>query len=152
MKRKITTLLVLGTGEVLALSASVASATHGSGDPVASARQGSARADSSALSSAGSGDVQQNGSCSSGSRWKLKAKQRNGRIEIEFEVDQNRSGVLWGYAIRRNGKRVAKGTRTTRGRSGSFTVERRIADPAGTDTIAAVATRRGETCRGSLKI
>lgn len=96
--------------------------------------------------------MRRSGSCSSRSTWKLKAKHRNGRIETEFEVDQNRSGVQWSYRIRRNGTTVAKGTRVTKAPSGSFTVERRIANPAGKHTISAVATRNDETCRGSLTI
>ena len=103
----------------------------------------------------GGGDegVRASGDCSGASNWKLKAKHEDGRIETEFEVDQNRSGVQWRYRIRRNGRTVARGTRVTRPPSGSFEVERRIANPAGADRISAVAVRgNGETCRASLRI
>jgi hypothetical protein len=103
----------------------------------------------------GGGDegVRVSGNCTGGSDWKLKAKHDDGRIETEFEVDQNRSGAHWRYRIRRNGRTVARGTRVTRPPSGSFEVERRIANPAGSDRISAVAVRgNGETCRGSLRI
>ena len=97
--------------------------------------------------------VRAGGDCSGASNWKLKAKHEDGRIETEFEVDQNRSGVQWRYRIRRNGRTVARGTRVTLPPSGSFEVERRIANPAGTDRVSAVAVRgNGETCRASLRI
>jgi hypothetical protein len=101
----------------------------------------------------GDGRVLRTGDCGGRSDWKLKAKHEDGRIETEFEVDQNRNGVTWRYRLRRNGTTVARGTRVTRAPSGSFEVERRIGNPAGTDRITAVATRRGgETCRASLRI
>src|SRR5438067_2325153 len=43
------------------------------------------------------------GACTAGSSAKLKVKPRNGRLETEFEVDQNRSGVRWTVRIRRDG-------------------------------------------------
>ena len=78
---------------------------------------------------------------------KIKLSEENGRIEVEFEVDQNRNGVRWNVLIRQNGRRVANLVRVTRGPSGSF--EARIVAPnrAGTDTFVATATRSGETCR-----
>jgi hypothetical protein len=108
-----------------------------------------------ALSSAKHGNdgrVIKSGDCSGASNWKLKAKPDDGGLETEFEVDQNHNGVKWNVVIRRNGKTVASGSRTTRAPSGSFDFERTVGNPAGTDTISAVATRRGETCRGSLRI
>jgi hypothetical protein len=92
------------------------------------------------------------GDCSGASNWKLKAKPDDGGLEVEFEVDQNRSGVKWNVVLRRNGKTVARGSRTTVGRSGSFEFERKIGNPAGKDRISGVATRSGETCRAALSI
>ena len=108
---------------------------------------------SASLAKGGDEGIRRSGDCSGRSNWKLKAKHDDGRIETELEVDQNRSGVRWSYRLRRNGRTVAGGTRVTRAPSGSFSVERRIANPAGTDRISAVATRAGgETCRASLRI
>ena len=98
------------------------------------------------------GRVLRAGTCDGASTAKLKAKPDDGRLEVEFEVDQNRNGVKWDYRIRRNGRAVAAGSRTTKAPSGSFSVERKIANPAGSDRISAVATRNGETCRASLRI
>jgi hypothetical protein len=90
------------------------------------------------------------GSCTGNSSSKLKAKTDDGRLEVEFEVDQNRSGVDWKVKIRQNGDVVVNTTRTTRGRSGSFSLERKVANRAGTDNFRAVARRPGERCRASL--
>ena len=99
------------------------------------------------------GRVIKRGDCSGASNWKLKAKPDDGRLEVEFEVDQNRNNVRWNVRIRRNGKSVASGARRTKAPSGSFSFERKIANPAGKDRISAVAKRgNGETCRASLSI
>ena len=96
------------------------------------------------------GDVLVRGSCSSTSSSKLKLSEEDGRIEVEFEVDQNRNGVRWTVSLRRvtaAGPRVlASGTRITRAPSGSFEFRRVVADRAGADTIRARATRAGEVC------
>ena len=70
------------------------------------------------------------GSCTAGSSAKLKAKPDDGRLETEFEVDQNRSGRRWNVVIRRNGVVVFRGSRITRPPSGSFSVNRRIGNAA----------------------
>ena len=40
------------------------------------------------------GRVQRSGSCATGV-WKLKAKPDDGRLEVEFEIDTNRTGQTW---------------------------------------------------------
>jgi hypothetical protein len=103
------------------------------------------------VASAKSPEVIRTGACSNGADWKLKAKNEDGRIEVEFEVDQNVNGRRWNVSISRDGAVVFRGVRTTRPPSGSFSVNRRIANPAGSDRIVAVArTARGATCRGAL--
>jgi hypothetical protein len=93
------------------------------------------------------------GKCSNGASWKLKAKHDDARIEVEFEVDQNVNGRRWNVVLRRNGAVVFRGARITRPPSGSFEVNRRIADPAGADRIVATArAAAGGTCRGALTI
>ncbi|MDT0187883.1 hypothetical protein Q9S36_47625 [Microbacterium sp. ARD31] len=88
------------------------------------------------------------GSCSAGARWKLKVKTDDGRLEVEGEVDTNRAGQAWAWTLRHNGSVSARGTSTTTARSGSFEVERRIVDLAGTDRVVFRATYAGQTCRG----
>ena len=92
------------------------------------------------------GDILVRGSCTGPSNAKLKLSEENGRIEVEFEVDQNRNGVAWAIVLQRNGARVAQLTRTTRAPSGSFEARRVVANGAGADVIRARATRAGETC------
>lgn len=95
-------------------------------------------------------DVEKEGRCSQGSEWELELSGENGRIEVEFEVDQDRSGVRWNVVLRQRGKVFFRGARTTRGPSGSFTVRRVVPDRPGPDRITARATRRsGEVCRAS---
>jgi hypothetical protein len=91
------------------------------------------------------------GSCSAASNWKLKAKADDGRLETEFEVDQNRNGKRWRVTISRNGSTAFRGIRTTHAPSGSFEVRRLLAGGAGTRIVArAKALSGGETCRASI--
>lgn len=93
------------------------------------------------------------GTCTDGSTAKLKVKPDDGRIETELEVDQNRNGVTWQVRIRRDGRLVVSTSATTHRPSGSFSVERRIADPAGSNRITARATSpSGEVCTASVTL
>jgi hypothetical protein len=93
------------------------------------------------------------GKCSNGASWKLKAKHDDARIEVEFEVDQNVNGRRWNVVLKRDGGIVFRGVRITRPPSGSFEINRRIADPAGADRIVATArAAAGGTCRAALTI
>jgi hypothetical protein len=99
------------------------------------------------------GEKRVTGSCTGRSSAKLKAKPDDGRLEVEFEVDQNRNGVAWTVRISRDGKLAVSTRASTRAPSGSFSVERRIGNPAGSDRIAARATSpSGEICKASLTI
>lgn len=96
------------------------------------------------------GDVVRRGACSGPSDWKLKLSPEDGRIEVEFEVDQNVNNQTWRVAIRHDGDRVFSGRRTTKAPSGSFEV--RILQPnrAGNDVFVgrAVNVATGEACAG----
>jgi O-acetylhomoserine/O-acetylserine sulfhydrylase-like pyridoxal-dependent enzyme len=98
------------------------------------------------------GDVVRTGTCSGNSTTKIKAKFRDGGIEAEFEVDQNRNGVTWRVRIKQDGDLVWHGTRTTRAPSGSFSVDRRLRNTAGSDTIVgrAVNPNTGEVCHARV--
>ena len=99
-------------------------------------------------------EVRRAGHCSAATVWKLKAKHDDGRIEAELEVDSNRNGQRWTVAIADNGVRVFTGARTTHAPSGSFEVERTIANRRGTDRITALARNAatGERCYGSVAL
>jgi hypothetical protein len=99
-----------------------------------------------APASAKDGDIRVTGTCSGPSSAKLKLSEENGRIEVEFEVDQNRNGVRWNVVLKRNGVQVARLARVTKAPSGSFSARKVVANSAGADVIRATATRGGETC------
>lgn len=151
------TALLLLSGAALA---SPAAAKHGEDDDPSisdDSRNRTSGDDSSSSSIGGSSKADRKikrGDCSAATNWKLKAKPDDGRIEVEFEVDSNKSGQRWTYKIRHDGNEVASGARTTAGRSGSFSVERRVQDAAGVHKISASAknARTGETCKASLSI
>ena len=98
-----------------------------------------------AASAKGGNGVRAAGTCSASSASVLKVKQSNGRLQVEFEVDQNSNGVPWNVQLSRNGKVVFAGVRTTHAPSGSFSLERRIQGGAGS-AIRASASRAGEVC------
>ena len=97
-------------------------------------------------------EVIREGACSSGTDWKVKAKTDDGRIEFEGEVDSNQNGQTWKWKIKHNGTVSARGSATTTGPSGSFEVERKLTNLAGTDSFVFKAKNpsSGETCRGTL--
>ena len=102
---------------------------------------------------AGDDDVIREGSCSGTSNWKLKLSPEDGRLEVEFEVDQNVVGDTWRVRMLRNGE-VARTRATTTAPSGSFEVRRLSTDGAGTDRFRARAVNvsTGETCVGTASI
>ena len=93
------------------------------------------------------GRVTASGSCT-GAAWKLKASPEDGRLEVEGEIDSNVAGQQWRWTIRHNGSVSDRGMATTTARSGSFEVERKIVDLAGTDAVVFKAVRDGQVCRG----
>ena len=101
-------------------------------------------------SAKGGDDVRVSGACTHSSTSKLKLSGEDGRIEVEFEVDQNRNGIPWKVTMKRNGSLAASTTATTRAPSGSFSVRRVIAGAHG--TVVAVATRAGERCSATAGI
>jgi catechol 2,3-dioxygenase-like lactoylglutathione lyase family enzyme len=94
------------------------------------------------------GDVVRRGACGAVSNWKLKLSPENGRVDVEFEVDQNKVGRRWKVTLKRNGVRFFRGFRTTAGPSGSFEVRRIARNGAGPDHFFAKArnVRSGERC------
>jgi hypothetical protein len=101
--------------------------------------------------SANDRDVRVAGTCTGASTSKLKVGPENGRLEVEFEVDQNVNGVSWRVRLTQNGDVFFRGERVTQPPSGSFEVERRTDNLPGPDTIRARAVNpdTGEVCRAS---
>jgi hypothetical protein len=90
------------------------------------------------------------GACTAQSTSKLLLSREDRGVEVEFQVDQNRSGIPWKVTLRRNGNRVAALRATTHAPSGSFEIRRVIA-LRNAGRITAVASRAGETCRAAGK-
>ena len=126
---------------VLVAFASTAAASGGSDDPVGDDHGGKV---TRTLAKAGT--------CSAASHSKLKVKADNGRLETEFEVDQNRVGKRWRVKIVKNGSTVFRGIRTTRSPSGSFEVHRLLAGSTGRIVATAKSLSSGETCRASISL
>ena len=99
---------------------------------------------------AGDREVIRRGNCSGSADWKLKAKADDGRIEVEGEIDSNVSGQVWTWKFKHNGSVSARGTKKTGGRSGSFEVERRMANLSGKDHFVFRAEHRNQVCRGTI--
>jgi hypothetical protein len=141
-----TAALVLLTG---AAPASPASVKYGIDDNPRISNASASRA-----SSSNQARKTKRGNCSAATNWKLRAKPRDGRLEVEFEVDSNVTGQLWTYELLHDRAVKASGLQTTTPPSGSFSVERRLPNAAGVHTISAAAknTGTGETCKARLKI
>jgi hypothetical protein len=100
----------------------------------------------------GSSAVQHRGGCSGGGVFKLKAKHDDGRIEVEYEVDTNRVGQRWHVKLTDNGVTIVNRYARTTAPSGSFEIEKRVANRAGRDMIRAHATYGSRSCGGHVTV
>jgi len=93
------------------------------------------------------------GHCSGQADWKLKVAPENARLQVEFEVHQAIPGARWVVRIRENGAMLWSGPRTVQA-DGSFGVQRRARNTAGSDRFAARATNAstGEVCVGTATL
>jgi hypothetical protein len=100
------------------------------------------------------GDVIRQGTCTGNSTAKIKLSPEDGRIEVQFEVDENKAGDTWRVKLFHNGDQFFSGTRTTQAPSGSFELRKLTNDAAGTDTIRARARNLStdEVCTASASI
>jgi hypothetical protein len=103
-------------------------------------------------SAKGDDGVRTSAACAHGGRLDLKAKHDDGRIEVEVEVDSNRNGQRWAVRVTDNGAVVVKRHARTAGRSGSFSIEKKVRNRPGRDTIRARATFRNHTCTATLTL
>jgi hypothetical protein len=99
---------------------------------------------------AGDAEKIRRGGCSGSADWKMKVSPDDGRLEVEAEVDGNVSGQTWRWRLSHNGSVSARGTKTTSDPSGSFDVERRMANLAGTDRFRFRAVHGDQVCRGRI--
>ncbi|MBJ7519290.1 MAG: hypothetical protein JHC84_06310 [Solirubrobacteraceae bacterium] len=98
-------------------------------------------------------DVRVSGSCTGSATSKLKLSPDDGRIETEFEVDQNRNGVTWRVTLSQNGVQRVSTQATTVAPSGSFEVRRLLPNMSGTDRVTARAVSpSGQVCTASASL
>jgi hypothetical protein len=98
-------------------------------------------------------EVRVAGVCGRGATSRLRLRARDGAIEVEFEVDQNRSGRLWSVVVVHERRVAWRGRARTRAPSGSFSVERRVADFPGSDQVMARAVGPGgSTCQATASL
>ncbi len=98
-------------------------------------------------------EVRARGTCTGSATTKLRLKTDDGRIEAELEVDQNRSGVRWRIVLVHERRVAWRGSARTSGSSGSLSVDRRLPDLPGFDTVSARATAPGGlACRVSATL
>ncbi|MDH3226131.1 MAG: hypothetical protein OEM67_03470 [Thermoleophilia bacterium] len=94
-------------------------------------------------------EIRKAGACTGSSRAKIKVKgEDRNRIEMEFEVDQNRNGQRWGVAVKRNGRPVLRKAYRTRPPSGSFEARKLVRNLSGKDRFVATTLnpKTGERC------
>ena len=99
--------------------------------------------------------VRSAGKCSGSSTSKIKVKPDDGRLEVEFEVDQNKNGVKWKVKLSKdNGKVAFRGSARTKAPSGSFSVEKRIDNQPGADRVKGIGRNpaTGERCVAKVRI
>ncbi|MGH2752682.1 MAG: hypothetical protein ACRDK3_17700 [Actinomycetota bacterium] len=104
------------------------------------------------VAAGGDREVERRGSCSGASDWKFKVKKDDGKLEAEYEVDQNVNGHKWRVTLRHDGKRYFRGKRVTQPPSGSFEIERKVRNHLGTDKFRGRARnlKTDEVCRGRV--
>jgi hypothetical protein len=91
------------------------------------------------LASAAEGDVTRKGTCDMGSVWELKLSDRDGKIEVDFEVDQDVVGDTWRVRLLHNGVLFFNELRVTENGDGDFEVRTLTDNLEGVDVIRARA-------------
>jgi hypothetical protein len=95
-------------------------------------------------------DVRTVGVCGKGASSKLRLRQDDAGVKVEFEVEHNRGGEAWQVTIVQEGRVVWRGRTRTRGPGGSLSVTRAIGALGGADRVTARAIGpRGITCVAS---
>lgn len=82
------------------------------------------------------------GSCSGGIKTKLTASPENGRIELEYELDNAAPNQAWRIVLRQNGRVILRTTQRTNG-VGDLEARKLTTNANGNDAIRATASRAG---------
>jgi translation initiation factor IF-1 len=99
------------------------------------------------------GEVRVAGVCGSGTTSKLRLKGGDDGIELRFEVDHSRAGVVWRVVLVHERRIAWKGTARTIRPYGAFEVRRTLPDLLGTDAVTATAWGpHGLVCRAAATL
>jgi hypothetical protein len=100
-----------------------------------------------ALASGGDDDVRVSGSCGKGATSKLRLREKDGALAVEFEVKAKHGGQRWRVVLVHERRVAWRGQLRTRSGSGSLRVRRSLPDFTGADQVTARASGpRGNTC------
>jgi hypothetical protein len=103
-----------------------------------------------AVAKDGGGEVRVAGVCGSGATSKLRLKSGDDGIELRFEVDHSRPGVIWRVVLVHERRIAWKGAARTTRPDGSFEVRRTLRDLPGADAVSVRAWGpRGLVCRAA---
>jgi hypothetical protein len=98
-------------------------------------------------------EVRVAGVCSSGATSKLRLRGGDNGIQLQFEVDHSRPGVLWRVAIVHERRIAWRGAAKTARPDGSFEVRRTLPDLPGSDAVTVSAWGpRGLVCRAAATL
>lgn len=106
-----------------------------------------------AVAKDGRGEVRVTGICGSGASSKLRLKTGDDGIELRFELDYSRAGVVWRVVLVHERRIAWKGAARTTRPYGSFEVRRTLRDLPGADTVTARAWGpRGLVCQATANL
>ncbi len=98
-------------------------------------------------------EVRVAGTCNGGAKAKLRLRADRGMLDLEFEVEHARAGVLWRVALVHERRVAWKGSARTSRPGGSFAVERALPDLPGYDIVTARAWGpNGVACRAAATL
>lgn len=106
-----------------------------------------------ATAAAKDGDIIKRGNCAGGVKTKLKASPENGRIEVEYELDNAAPNEAWRVIVKKNGRAILRATKRTNG-VGDLKVRKVTSNGNGNERIEASAKRvsGGGVCKLSLVV
>ena len=97
-------------------------------------------------------EVRATGSCTGSSRYRLRLRAEDGKLEIRFEIDASRAGA-WSVILLHERRIVYRGVVRTRTRNSELRVRRLVDDWYGRDAIGVRASGpQAETCRASTSL
>ncbi len=95
-------------------------------------------------------EVRAGATCGKGASARLRLRQHDGRIEVEFDVQNDRTSAVWQLVVVQEGRVVWRGRAPNPAPGGSLSAHHTISSLTGADRITTRATGpRGITCVAS---